>query len=67
MYFDMYMSYRWVSFWCKVTWQRHTESETRPSEIKRSITKTMLRHNEITHNAHPATRISLYDNLWFDI
>ena len=59
---DMYMSYRWVSFCWKVTWQRHTESETRPSEIKSSITKTMLRHNEITHNAHPATRISLYDN-----
>jgi len=59
---DMYMSYRWVSFWWKVTWQRHTESETWPSEIKSSITKTMLRHNEITHNAYPAMRISLYDN-----
>ena len=59
---DMYMSYRWVSFWWKVTWQCHTESETRPSEIKSSITKTMLRHKEITHNAHPATRILLYDN-----
>jgi len=59
---DMYMSYRWVSFWWKVTWQWHTESETRPSEIKSSITEKMLRHNEITHNAHPATRISLYDS-----
>jgi len=79
--FDMYMSYRWVSFWWKVTWQRHTESETRPSEIISSITKTMLRHNEITHNAHLATRISLYYNshpvtqqlewggpyLWYDV
>jgi len=58
---DMYMSYRWVSFWWKVMWQCHTESETRPSEIKSSITKTTLRH-EITHDAHPATRILLYDN-----
>ena len=56
------MSYRWVSFWWKVMWQHHTERETWPSEIKSSITKTMLCHNEITHNAHPATRISLYDN-----
>jgi len=24
---DMYMSYRWVSVWWKVTWQRHTHEE----------------------------------------
>jgi len=44
---DMYMSYRWVSFWWKVTWQRNTEwrqSVRRPCDIK-SLRVTTQRDN----------------------
>jgi len=40
----------------------HGKRDTTFRDLKVPLQKTMLRHNEITHNARPATRISLYDN-----
>jgi len=41
---DVYMSYRWVSFWWKVTWQWHTR---RASHDLVTLNRSMWHHNAI--------------------